>query len=97
MKFKKELNVKLNEDDLTKFYIMQSKINPISDMIGVITKNFEKTFKFIKKKYDKSYTIIACELTKSFVVIKEDFIVKYVVLETLDDIKFNKFKFKKYI
>ena len=91
------INKKLSETDVIKFYTLKQKFNPVSDIIGVISKNFKQTIKYVKKKYDKSYTILQNEIKKSIIVVKEDFIEKYIVLENLDDLTNSVYKFKRYL
>lgn len=88
---------KLNKEDISKFYTLLFKINPESDTIGVIGKNFKELLKYINKKYDKSYTILANNLTKSVIVVKEDYILKYIILETLNDVIESGYKFERYL
>lgn len=90
-------NRKLSNSDVVIFYTLKEKLNPISDVIGVITKNFKQLSKYINKKYDKSYTILANQKLGSLVVVKEDFLEKYLIINDLDDLINSKYKFKKYI
>lgn len=90
-------NRKLSNSDVVIFYTLKEKLNPISDVIGVITKNFKQLLKYINKKYDKSYTILANQKLGSVVVIKEDFLEKYLIINDLDDLINSKYKFEKYI
>lgn len=88
---------KLNKEDISTFYALLFKINPVSDTIGVVGKDFNQLLKYIHKKYDKSYTVLANKLTKSVVVVKEDYITKYVILETIDNVIESKYKFERYL
>ena len=90
-------NRKLSNSDVVIFYTLKEKLNPISDVIGVITKNFKQLSKYINKKYDKSYTILANQKLGSLVVVKEDSLEKYLIINDLDDLINSKYKFKKYI
>ena len=87
----------LNKIDVNKFYLLYQKLSKISDITGVISKNFKETLKYIHKKYDKSYTILANENTKSVIVVKEDFLEKYIILDTTLDLVNSKYKFRRYI
>lgn len=95
--FFKSKNEKLSSSDVVKFYTLKEKLNPISDMIGVLSKDFKQTLKYIKNKYDKSFTILANNEIGSIVVVKEDFLEKYLVIPDLDSLVKCQYKFKRYI
>lgn len=96
-KKEKKRNKRLDEFDIGKFYIMLAKFNPISDVICVISKDFDNALKDVKGQYDKSYTILANSNTNSIVVVKEDFLKKFLVMNTLQELVDSNFKFSKYI
>ena len=103
-KFKKKkliknmpLQKKLTKEDLSLFYILLNKLNPISGIIGIITKDFYSSVEYLEKKYDKTYTKIANAETKAIIIVKEDFLVKYIVLESIDEIINSDYKFSHYI
>lgn len=95
--FFKTKNEKLSSSDVVKFYALKEKLNPISDIVGVLSKNFKQTLKYIKHKYDKSFTILANEELGSIVVVKEDFLEKYLIIGDLDILVNSNYKFKRYI
>lgn len=95
--FFKRKSIKLEKNDVTKFYTMLFKTNPVSDIIGVIGKTYEELDKYIRKKYDKTYTILASQNNNAIIVVKEDYIQKYVILNTLDDLIKTQYKFERYI
>jgi hypothetical protein len=94
----KTKNQKLNNSDVVKFYTMKEKLNPISDIIGVFSKNFNETLKYVKKKYDNNkFTILANSNTSSIIVVKEDFIEKYLIIKDLDELINSNYKFRRYM
>lgn len=87
----------LTKEDLKTFYTLLNKLNPVSGIIGIISKDFDNSLEYIEKKYDKSFTKIANAQTKVIIVVKEDFLIKYMVLESLEEIADSDYKFCKYI
>lgn len=96
-KFLKKADRKLSTTDVFKFYTLQSKYNPLSDIIGMVNYDYKQALKLIKRVFDKSYKIFSNEENKSIVIVKDDFIEKYIILETLDDVINSKYKFRKYM
>ena len=95
--FLKRKPIKLEKEDVEKFYIMLLKTNPVSDIIGVVGKTYEELDKYIRKKYDKTYTILASQNNNAIIVVKEDYIQKYVIINTLEDLIKKEYKFERYI
>lgn len=90
-------NKKLDEFDIGKFYVMLAKLNNLSDITAVISKDFNKTLKYVHNKYDKTYTVLANKETNSVIVVKEDFLQKFIVIDTLKDLINSNYKFNRYI
>lgn len=88
---------KLTEKDIGKFYVMLAKLNNLSDITAVISKDFNQTLKYIHNKYDKTYTVLSNKNTQSIIVVKEDFLQKFLIINSLQDLINSNYKFNRYI
>lgn len=90
-------NKKMDKFDIGKFYVMLAKLNNLSDITAVISKDFNQTLKYVHNKYDKTYTVLSNKETNSVIVVKEDFLEKFIVIDTLKDLIDSNYKFHRYI
>lgn len=92
-----KFNRNLDNTDVIKFYCLNSKLNKLSDITCVITKNYKQILKFLKNKYKDNYSIFTNDKKQSIVITKDDFIEKYIVINDLTELNDCPYKFKRYI